>query len=93
MSNNMVLPIHSDTKTACNGTRNLLSGLTPLFQSVTDKLYQKLKVKLMNETSLDDALGFYDDLMQRKSDQPKSQKDFIEASVKLGLKKDNVTIY
>ena len=81
---------HSETSTACSSTRSFLSGLTPLFQAVTNDLYQRLFIKLADQTSIDDAFGFYDELMKGKSEQHKSKKDFIEAAVKLGLQKDKV---
>jgi hypothetical protein len=66
----------------CNSTNNFLSVMTPLFQNITNELYQHLTAKPTNfssSTVLNDSI---------KSDPNK--KEFIDMAVKLGLSKDSV---
>jgi len=61
--------------------------MTPLFQNITNELYQHLTAKPINFSS---STGLYETIKSNKSDIDPRKIVFIDMAVKLGLNKDLV---
>ncbi len=78
-----LIPFNWSKPQTCNRSRQGLSTFDPLFNEVTDEMYQRLTKKFDLMTSLDDALDFY----HNQTD--KVEKGFLDLFLVVG--KNNVS--